>query len=190
MSKIDRKEILIGRVLGREDQPADWRELRGLAGRDQELWQRLVADMEGDSLLRAASTQSLQSAQRVELPLPIRKVAWTHSLSALISPLGWVAAVVMALLWIVNPGHLTEAPVREIMPTIPIASEGDFVGELPRVLVSSGPNAAGDAFELMYLRRFLERVHVDEVLRMRRDETGLAFATAVSPADYRLAQSY
>lgn len=190
MTKIDRKDVLIGRVIGREDRPQDWRELRSLAEQDQELWQMLVADMEGESMLRAASAQCLQAAQRVELPLPMRRSAWIHSLGAFINPLGWVAALVMGLLWIATPGHLTEAPVAEIMPTISIASEGDFVTELPRVLVSSGPNAAGDAFELLYMRRILERVQIDEVLRMRHDEAGHPFATAVSLADYRPAQSY
>ena len=82
MTRIERKEILIGRVVGREDRPEDWRELHSLAEQDQELWQLLVADMEGESVLRAASAECLQSAHRVELPLPTRRPAWFHTFGA------------------------------------------------------------------------------------------------------------
>lgn len=190
MSRIDRKEILISRVVGREEQPTDWQELRNLAAQDANLWQRVLVDLESESWLRAACSESLQFAQRVELPLPSRRREWTQSIAAFINPLGWIAALVMGLFWIATPDRYDQAPVREITATIPITSEGDFVTELPRVLVSSGLNEVGDAFELMYMRRFIERVQVDQILRMRVDDAGQAFATAVSPADYRPTQSY
>jgi hypothetical protein len=190
MSKVERKEILISKLIDREDQPSDWRELRSLAGQDQDLWKGVLADLESECLLRAAGTECLRAAHDVELPLPVRGMSWTRSIGAVINPLGWIAALVMALLWIADPSRLAEVGEQRVISAVPIASEGDIITELPRVLVSSGPNEAGDAFELMYMRRFIERVQVDELLRMRRDESGQPFTTAVSLTDYRPTKSY
>ncbi len=190
MSKITRDEILIDRVIGRDDQPADWRELRSLAAGDQDLWKRLIDSMEDETLLRAASTGYLRLAEAVEAPLPTAGHSWSRSASRFLAPLGWIAALAMALLWITYPPGSFGNQASEMVVAPAFVADGEIITELPRVLVSSEPSASGDSFELLYMRRILERVQVDELYSLGMDEAGMASPTSITPADYRPTQSY
>jgi hypothetical protein len=195
MSKITRDEILIDRVIGRDDQPADWRELRSLAAEDKAVWKRLLDSMEDETLLRAASTDFLERASTVEAPLPASRLSpiarvWTQSISRFVSPLGWVAALAIALLWITEPPRSMATGLGEALTAPALVADGELITELPRLLVSSEPSAEGDSFELLYMRRILERVRVDEIYSMRRDEAGHSYPATVKAADYRPTESY
>ncbi|MHC5062732.1 MAG: hypothetical protein ACYTG5_02015 [Planctomycetota bacterium] len=190
MSKITRDEILIDRVIGRDDQPADWRELRSLAADDQNVWKRLLDSMEDETLLRAASSGYLRIAEGVEAPLPTRPRPWSRSASRFLSPLGWIAALAMALLWITFPPESISNQPAETVTAPALVADGEVITELPRVLVSSEPSANGESLELLYMRRILERVQVDELYSLGRDEAGMASPATITAADYRPTQSY
>lgn len=109
---------------------------------------------------------------------------------------GWAVAALLALAWVGSSGILgnnvfraTSTPhsgaAANLIPsgwtTDDAASayldlgkrEGRVVSELPqRVLVDMSPAAQGRGYDVIYLRQFVERARVDDLVRFGRDERG------------------
>lgn len=165
-------DLLLNRVVGRDDGPGDWRILREHAQQDPDLWPRLADELEDDMLVRAAVAERGDPAASVALP--------GTGLRRLPRPTGWIAAAVLALLWIGGvrmPWTTETAPEPD--PAVAAAPARDVVelGELPRVVVSTSDVAEDGSVEVVYVRRVLERTRVQDVQTIGVDELGLPFAT-------------
>src|SRR5690606_31652773 len=105
---------------------------------------------------------------------------------------GWLVAAVLALAaamgWLrpemVNQPHpsvrtagwTVENPEEAMEAYLTLGRQQDRVlGEIPeRVLLESRPLDGGNRFEVLYVRRFIERAQVDDIMRFTgaRDEAG------------------
>lgn len=191
----DVEEILIARVVGREDSPEDWQNLRQLARSRADLLPRLIDSLEDDCSLRSGMSPFLNAAESVELPIAAgpgrgRDRRWTQGLS------GWLAALVLAMLWIgarepepvdvLSPVAGTGEPLPAAGSTIPVGDlGGDYMGELPRQILRSQAISDAEGIELVYVRRVVMRTKVPELYEMRVDDSGTPFSSTVRPADYR-----
>ena len=177
-------EVLFCRVVGREDAPEDWRELRQAARSAPELWAQLADDLEADAALRARLQPDLAAADRVPLP-----PAPAGGLRARRGSSGWLCAAALALLWLwsTRAGHQADARPEDPPPTDAVVA-GVAVTELPRVVLDSRATAAG--VEVVYVRRIVERATVRDLMQVHRDEAGQPFASVAQPAAWRPPESF
>jgi hypothetical protein len=173
------REILIGRVVGRDDDTVDWRRLRTLAVVDDGVWNELAAALEDDAVLRRSGRELAATAERVELPEGARR-----SVPPVVHWLPWVAVFAALTLW------LFERSRPALPPDAPAATAHQVVGELPPVLVSSEPSRDGSQVEVVYLRRILERQLMTDLVAIRRDELGQPFGEPAQPAMFVRRQSF
>ena len=168
-----REEILIGRALDRTADAADWVALRDLASRDADVWGRLAADLEAEGRVVDELRGALDRAAEVELPAaaPGRGTqTWTRWL-------GWAAAAAMLLGWLGDrtpspPPERPATPGETVVAAPPAAPAGDVVTELPSRMLDTRPAPDGVGFEVLVLRRTVERRHVDALYRLAEDEHG------------------
>lgn len=166
-------DLLVSRVIGRDDGPEDWRRLRSCARSAPEVWLRLADGLEDDMCLRAAIAREPDVATSIALPRVRRRRMPRHA--------GWAAAAVFAVLWC--------AELRTPRETSPVASaprvterDAEPLGELPRVVVSTGEVADDGSVEVVYVRRLLERTRLSDVQTIGVDETGRPFRAEHSAA--------
>jgi hypothetical protein len=175
------EELLLGRVVGREDSESDWAALERLAAGDRTLWGRLARTLRDDQRLRAAVAGEVSTADSVTLPPSAahrRPSAWWGSA-------GWLAAAVIACLWLADARDEGRRPDRSAIPPTAAA-----VGELPRFGVQAKPMPDGKGFEVLYVRPVVERAVVDRVFQVAADEYGLPKPLPVSPATLTSAASF
>lgn len=187
-----REEILIGRVVDRCERPDDWPELEHLIARDPALLQQLCSSLRLDAAVRQAAAPALQVADRVELP-PLPAPSRLPALA------GWLAAVVIAALWLLRGAAPPPSPALPVHPVDAVAADlaSDFVadggaelGELPPLLVRSQPTEDGKALRVVTMRRILEVSTVQQVYRVGADEFGgvqqvpVALASCTTPSDF------
>jgi hypothetical protein len=185
-------ELLIQRVLEPAARPNDWLALEASADRDPQLWREVVLSLRDQSLLRAACEPRLP---QVELPLRAGvNSAATRLPRALVVLCAAVLVSFVAGMW--SASALPRAVGGSVMsPADEFAFEqlaerylrvgqrtGRVLQELPSEMLQTVPTADGNAVELFYVRRLLERKRVGGVFRVGTDEHGLP---AVS--DVRLA---
>ena len=163
------RDLLIGRIVDREDSPTDWASVEGLAADDCRARDDLFAALRDESLLRTAVGEVVAVADRVDigtggLPRRHTMIHWG----------GWMAAAVLALIWIATDGRKTRVPESRVPARV--ASDrfaGDrFVRELPNVMVETRQVPGSDKTEVLYVRRVLERKVVSGAYTMAMDETG------------------
>ncbi len=200
---VERDELLISRVVDNDATTADWAELELLAQRDADVWRRLAGAIKSEAVVRVVLAQEVSVADGVDLPLeePIPAPLSPVSKSLVArwnSAVGWAAAILFAVLWIVGVGQQSKlasnpvAPGHNDMPAELSADdaliqyfdagmrEGRLVGELPRLVVETRPLPDQEAVEIVYLRRLLERRTVDEFYDIDHTETGMPVATPVT----------
>ncbi len=191
------EEVLIHRAIELTASAADWADLDAAALRDPAVLQRLASALQDEGDLRRGVEERLAAAERVALPqakarrLP-RAPAW----------LGWAAAAALALIWSAS-GFLDEpakhaSPLRDAGSPAPergpaLAGDGvlslddlrlvsnDTLGELPSMMLETRPAADGRGYEVIRLRRTLERLHVDQIFRVAEDEHGNAVPAQWTP---------
>lgn len=164
MRELEREETLITRVIDREDDLTVWRELEHLAATDPGLWCRLAGGLRDDAWLRTRVAPAFAIAERVGLPPRSRAgsgplwFTWT----------GWLAAAVFAgfALTSARPNGVTT-------PRVP-AGELRLAGtEIDSIVLDARPAASGEGYDVVLLRRAVERTHVEDLYRLAWDEQGV-----------------
>jgi hypothetical protein len=189
------RDVLISRIVDREDGPADWTSFDELARMDARVTVGLVAAMRDDATLRAAMDGAVAVADRVGLRSPplVRMRSLVHWG-------GWMAAAVLALVWMATNPRLKRAP--ESAPPEPMVrsdasdtphparSASEVVQELPNVMMESRPIPGSDEIEIVYLRRAIERAIVSDAYTVGRDETGHPFRVRADLTQFVPKRSY
>ena len=178
MNDLAREDVLFDRALSEGATPDEWGELEALAGRDPALWQRLARSLRNTRALTTAAEEAGALAAAVELPSararrPAPRPAWLERMA-------WMAALIAvaigSALWkgqapAIEPREplVAEAPPADPQPD---TREALVVDELPKVVVGSRPLASGGPYEVLYMRRVLERAVVDRLYERGVDEHG------------------
>jgi len=196
----DTRDRLVTRLIDGMASPDDWQHLRHLASSDPDRHARLLDEIERTQQIDAALSETvarqLDAACSVAPPSPERPQATLRLVRAWS---GWAVAAALALMWsVLSPGagmgSLGDVQ-RAGVPVIPasgvapdeeasvdqafdqyvrLGTESGRVLEVDPELrvVESTPLADGSGVEVVYVRRVLERVIVDEVYRKTTDELG------------------
>ncbi|MFQ5654126.1 MAG: hypothetical protein ACE5GW_05275 [Planctomycetota bacterium] len=184
------EELLLSRVVDGRAGRADWAELELVGRADPAVWRRLGQALRCEATLRGSLDDALGAAESVELPGRRAAVA-PRSSRGLIGALGWIAALLCLSLWgwsLHRAPAASRAPVP-LQPREPVTAlsadaalenyltigreEGRILGELPAVIVETRPAGDGDALQVFYLRRLIERATVDEIYELGADEAGI-----------------
>jgi hypothetical protein len=185
----DPLDLLIGRAVGLEADGDDWRDLERAAARDPDLWRRLALSLKGEGMLVRAVDRAVEPVARVASPLPLPRAAPRAARPRLAmiasAASGWLAAAVLAVCWMAGAHHGSDRPEPGAMPSSPVVDlRGDdpiVVGELPMVMVDSRPAAGGRGFDVLCVKRTLQRVRVDSVSGIGADENGNPRAIPIDP---------
>jgi len=193
----DQLDLLITRIADGEATEQDWATFSDLASRTPDAWKSLAQTQREHQSLALAVGVALHAADYVDLPS--REVAdaflrrgrygqrfvWSRVRQAS----GWAVAALLALAWLTTqlPGMRTNTSPQNVagVPSnyfkVDSADDalqiyrdkgtasGRVLGEMP-VLVESRPATTGRGFEVVYVRQFLEREHVSDLVRFARDE--------------------
>ena len=175
--EVSREDQLIHRAIEGSAGPADWAEIELLARRDPGVWKRLALGMRGELQLRQAGALLEES-----LPaLPTAHVRAPRRDSLLIGGLGWAAAFLIAITWWGSRDFLEREPGPNDSSGLGASSAwtqylaaGDTdVQELEPLVLSARPTPEGDALELTFVRRAVERAVVHEVHELHVDDAGI-----------------
>jgi len=191
---MDTDEILISRIVDRDDRPEDWVELDRIAARDPGAWDRLVTGLRHAAALRAAGAELLDGLERIEAPVRPRprRIGRVLRWSA-------VAASLIVAVWFGltgsgsdgTAGRTSDPDARRpaVAPDRPAAApppEGRLVRELTPVMLRSRPASDGEGVEVLYLRRLIERHVVPSLYGIGRDEYGRPVLHPKSPEVWNL----
>jgi len=160
-----REELLRHRVLEYQALDDDWNELATLARSDSRVWERLAEGLRDEGALKRRLEGVFSRADRVEVPafVPPRR-----SPVLLIS--GWAAALLLGALWLFSQWSPPETtPLAEPLAA---GSLSQTVEELPAMMIETVPAEDGNGYDVLYLRQTLERVRVNGVYQLARDEHG------------------
>lgn len=203
----DLPDLLISRIVDGAATRADWSAFEEAAAADPVLWRDLACAQREHALLRLEVGAHVERADAVRLPEPAAGGSARTAVSR--APLrerashnpwtGWLVAAVLALAaamgWLrpemVNQPHpsvrtagwTVENPEEAMEAYLTLGRQQDRVlGEIPeRVLLESRPLDGGNRFEVLYVRRFIERAQVDDIMRFTgaRDEAGRPVAVPI-----------
>ena len=180
-TKHEAEDLLLSRVVDRRAGAKDFDQLEKLADEDPQLWARLAQWLKDDAQLRAAVDEAASVAEGIEFSAVLETRRPRRARRPSTRWIGWAAAALLAFLWIganLIPGESDTAVARttpdealELYRQIG-TEDGRLLSELPLLLVDSQPLAEEGRFELVYLRRLLERRIVDEMVQPAIDEHG------------------
>lgn len=184
--EVSREDQLLHRAIEGTAGPADWAEIELLGRRDPGVWKRLALGMRGELQLRQAGLFLEDS-----LPtLPTSHRAPPRRDSLLIGGLGWAAAFLIAITWWGSRDLLDSSSPDENKSSLGassawtqyLAAGEDQVQELEPLVLSAVPTAAGDAIELTFVRRAVERTVLREVHELRVDDAGTTSSERIPAA--------
>ena len=189
------RDVLISRIVDREDGPADWARFEELVRRDERATTGLIEALRDEATLRTAVGEVVAVADRVNIrPREFARVRGLTHWG------GWMAAAILALIWIATDPRMKRGPedapreqaVRSTEPDAsqPVRLAGEVVRELPNVMVESRAIPGSDQVEVVYLRRVLERAVVSDAYTVARDETGQPFKTRADLTRFAPKRSY
>lgn len=199
------KNRLISRIVDREDVPGDWAHLEDAARQDPAAWRDLLFALRDDAEVRHAVDAQLAAADAVALPMTSPSAGNGWSTAAVLAAAGWLAAVVVALLWLgstllrgesdagsaPDPSGLAELVNVDAPTAEPAATNADhIVGELPRLMVQARPIAGREEVEVIYVRRTLQRVLVKGAYHVKVDESGQPFTVPADLTAYMPPRTY
>jgi hypothetical protein len=191
----DASARLITRIVERDARPADYDAFDQLASGAPSRWRELLASLRDDDVLHLALAPALDTAERVELPVPTSRGGVMRALRPWTSASGWLAAAALALLWFQSeparsqPSHRSLAggpglngPAQEGEGfDIPVDLDAGG-GQLPLRLVGTEPAADGKGVDVLYWQPVLRRTRVNGVFEMAQDEHGRPSPVRVDPA--------
>lgn len=189
---IEREDILIGRAVDREASEQDWAELEQLAGADPTLWRRLGLAQHEHAALSVGMDAMIQTTDTIELPRQAVRAAGAFNLRWRAWS-GWAAAAAICLVWATTQGLVpTRSPAlnntdqtTQSAGLTPASwtsgeafdqyitrgkAEGHVLSELPTVMVQSRPMPDGKRFEVIILRRVMERTVVNRLYSIGQDD--------------------
>ena len=205
------KHKLIGRIIDREDRPNDWATLDEVVKQDPATWRDLLFALRDDAEVRHAVDAHLAVADDIALPAGSVGARNGWGMSALLAATGWLAAAVLAVLWLgstllwgdspaagsgvladlLDPAEAGQgAEATGAMFTADDAVADQVMGELPRLMVQVRPIAGREEIEVLYVRRTLERVLVKKAYQLKVDESGHAFTVPADLTRYMPPRSY
>jgi hypothetical protein len=134
-----------------------------------------------DALVRAASAGLAETARimpsRLAAAAPKRPPQLALRVRQVGAIAGWAAAILLAAIIVLQPGapsdHLDAAPDTLLTRYMTEgAAQGRVVGELPQLTLKVSPAEGGDGYDVLFVRRLLERATVEDVYRLGLDEHG------------------
>lgn len=190
-------DLLISRIADGEAGRADWDAFGALAERSPGAWRALAQAQRDHASLSLAVGVALHAADRVDLPSRAGAVEFHRRVPERISPFarmgswsGWAAAAVIGLAWLSGrsgvgmntpPGNAAgllpvsytiNNPEDAVKAYLDVGQKQNLVvGELPqRVVVESRPVQKGGGIEVLYVRQFVERAVVNDLVKFGADE--------------------
>ncbi|MHC4852435.1 MAG: hypothetical protein ACYTF5_10480, partial [Planctomycetota bacterium] len=94
------KNKLISRIVDRDDRPEDWTTLDGVAKQDPRTWRELLFALRDDAEVRHVVGAQLVVADTVALPSTPAAARNGWGTAAVLAAAGWLAAAVLAVLWL------------------------------------------------------------------------------------------
>lgn len=180
LDAVNEIDVLIGRVVDAQADPADRIRLERLAQGDADVWRRLALAYQDDAALRAGLAEALAPADAVAAPIMNSRArsfwrgAAHHG--------GWALAAVAALAWMIfavaslpagRGGPAATPTADSLFDQYRQAGqrEGRFLRELPKQMIGAQPMSDG-SWEVVYLRRLVEREVVQGMFTDGVDEHG------------------
>jgi hypothetical protein len=195
---------LIARIVDRAAAPSDYEGFAAMARTAPAHWDELLAALRDDDALHGALLDSLQPAERVELPAA--PTAPRGVLRQLRPWTGWLAAAALALVWLSgelrHDDALSDFPARGNLAHMPDAGlhagprprdaqpvADPVVGELPLHFVGTQPARDGAGLDVLYVQPVVRRARVDSVYQIGTDEHGQPAPVPADPASYAVHES-
>ncbi len=206
----DQRDLLVSRIVDGDADAAHWSAFEALTRTDPDAWRELAIMQRQSQALTGVVQEAVWTAGLVDLPEPAVGARQQPHRDAPSDPprgiltllsgwSGWAVAAMVALVWFVGPR--TPMPVSDgtqaagILPVrtyedavrdyLELGAENERVlGEVPqRVLIDSRALDTSQGYEVIYIRQFVERAVVDDLMRFREttDEFG---RPVVSPATW------
>lgn len=194
-------ELLISRIADGEASRSDWDAFSAFAEREPTAWKELASAQRDHAALSLAVGVALHGADRVDLPSREMARRWSGQdgaeraarWSRLRTAGGWAVAACLALVMasgrlgvpivsntsggngagMIPAGYTINNPDDAVQAYLDVGKKTNVVlGELPqRLLVESRP-AANGRVEVIYVRQFVERAEVNDLMRFGQDEAG------------------
>ena len=175
-----------------------------LSRKDSTAWRDLLFALRDDAEVRHAVAAQLAIADGVALPTTSTARANGWSTAAGMAAAGWLAAAVLALLWLGSTMLWVDSPAagpglvdvdafaagRGADATDTVLAADNVVGELPRLMVQARPIDGREEVEVIYIRRTVERVLVKKAYHLRMDESGQPFTVPADLTAYMPPRSY
>lgn len=190
----DRLDLLVSRAIDRVASDAEWQELEMAAGVGPEPWERLAQTLRAEGRVASGLLGAVAVADAVALPAPrvaSRFVRLRHGIAA--------AAIVMALVagWSARGLVASDPAPRGENATLLDYDDafarcvaagvrsGTLVDELPVEVVHQAKTSSGNAFEVYFVRRLVERRVLPELYRIDQDERGRPVVGRIAPDQFR-----
>ena len=187
----DRVDMLVSRIADAEARTEDWAAFNALADRHPWAWRELAQAQREHAAMCVAVGVAIQSADTVFLPVRAGGANLAESRPRFAMWAGWAVAACMGLAFAggfrlpVHNGVQPNAAGVDLTKWTPNDYVNGYVnsgektglvlGEVPRrVLIESRPLDQGEGFEVVYIRQFVERAQVSDLLKFATDETGRA----------------
>lgn len=210
VSELERADLLISRVADGEASEQDWQDLGVLAERRPELWKDLAQAQRQHGELSLAVNVALAGTEGVGLSPAqhMRGGVMRGPLAGFGALRGWGGWLVAASLGVVmltgwragsgqtlNPsgtlgGRLQASGIPAGWTSEDVArayvlrgqDEGRVYGELPeRLLLEARPRENGSGYDVTYVRQFVERAQVKDLMKFGQDEAGQRMPVRVVP---------
>lgn len=222
--EVSTRDLLISRLIDASDEGlaaedervrGAWEELRALAAQDGSVWHDLATAQYQHAALRGEADRALAGVHRVGLPIGKQGTAKAAGASRethlrcmtrnVALGGGWLAAAVLAVMWVVAPGAMTETDMTggdvrghggeaaagahlvnttddAIKAYLALGGEdGRVIGEVSdRSVVRWRRRPSDGKIEAIVQRSFLERDILDDVYTVGQDEFGRSVAVPVS----------
>ncbi|MCB9879231.1 MAG: hypothetical protein H6835_16670 [Planctomycetes bacterium] len=181
------EELWISRVVDRRAGDDDWRELDAIATQDPEVWRRLATTLRCEHALQRGVAAVLPPvADELLVPPALRMPRWLVVAAALL------VMAAMFVLGRVSADRTKTAPVLAtpdcdvLLDTYLAAGRdsGRVLEQLPLQIVESRRREAGEGYEVLFVRSFVERTAVERAMTLAPDELGRPVPLAVDLAHF------
>jgi hypothetical protein len=185
----DRVDLLVSRIADSEATPEEWGAFNDLADRHPWAWRDLARAQRDHAAMCAAVGAMVEHADLVALPVRAGGHGAAPSRMTVMTWGGWAVAACLALVYFggvrpgapsVPTGHGAGVNLANWTPDDYVKGyvdagrrSGLVMGEVPqRMLIESRALGPDEGFEVVYVRQFVERARVRDLVRFAADEAG------------------